>query len=120
MFIGWLVDFSLRMLIQVGAAWLGLASFFTTPELRLPTHLVLMALLLVATGAGGFVAAHIAEEAPLLNGLLVGVTGILAAAVSNPGFIPVPPTLVIAQAASLAVGALGGLIARLAERRHLV
>ncbi len=79
-----------------------------------------MLLLLAATAAGGFVAARLAEGAYLLTGLLVGATGILAAAVSNPGLVPVPPTLVIAQALSLATGALGGGLAGLAARHQRV
>lgn len=75
-----------------------------------------MLLLLGATAAGGFVAARLAEGAYLLTGLLVGATGILAAAVSNPGLVPVPPLLVAVQALSLVSGALGGGVARLAAR----
>lgn len=104
--------------MQVGAAWLGLTAFFNTPDLTLTPHLVLIALLLTATAAGGFVAARIADQAQMLNGLLVGVTGILAGAVSNPGLVPVPQLLVITQALSLASGAFGGLLARLAARRQ--
>ncbi|NTU79775.1 MAG: TIGR04086 family membrane protein [Chloroflexales bacterium] len=118
MFIGWLTDFALRILIQVAAGWFGLAAFFTAPDLGHPAHLAVIALLLGATAAGGFVAARVAEQSPLLNGLLVGVTGILAAAVSNPGLVAVPPTLVFVQAASLAAGALGGLLAWALARRE--
>jgi putative membrane protein (TIGR04086 family) len=106
------------LLLQVGAAWLGLSAFFNAPDLTLPSHLVLIALLLTATAAGGFVAARIADQSHLLNGLLVGVTGILAGAVSNPGLVPVAQLLVIAQALSLVSGALGGLLARLVARRQ--
>lgn len=63
-------------------------------------------------------AARLGEGAYLLTGVLVGATGILAAAVSNPGLVPVPPALVAAQALSLATGALGGGLARLAARHH--
>lgn len=120
MFVGWLVDFALRIFIQVGAAWLGQSAVFTAPDLALPAHLAILLLLLGATAAGGFVAARVAEGPYLLTGLLVGATGILAAAVSNPGLVPVPPLLVATQALSLASGALGGGIARLAARHHRV
>lgn len=63
-------------------------------------------------------AGRIAERSYMLNGLLVAVTGILAAAVSNPGFVPVPPALVVNQALSLAAGALGGLAAWALARRQ--
>ncbi|HMQ34391.1 MAG TPA: TIGR04086 family membrane protein [Chloroflexaceae bacterium] len=118
MFVGWLVDFALRIGIQVGAAWLGLSVFFTAPDLALPAHLTLLLLLLGATTTGGFVAGHLSEGRQMLAGLLVGATGVLAAAVSNPGLVPVPPLLVLAQALSLATGALGGGIAGLAARRR--
>jgi TRAP-type mannitol/chloroaromatic compound transport system permease large subunit len=101
------VDFSLRIAIQVGAAWLGLSVFFTAPDLTLPSHL------LSATAAGGLVAARITEGAHLATGVLVAATGILAAAVSNPGLVPVPPVLIVGQALSLATGAIGGLLARI-------
>lgn len=111
-FVGWLVDFSLRIAIQVATAWLGLAQFYTAPDLARPDHVSILVLLLAATAAGGFVAARLAEGNFLLTGLLVGATGILAAAISNPGLVPVPPALVLAQALSLGSGALGGLLAR--------
>jgi TRAP-type mannitol/chloroaromatic compound transport system permease large subunit len=75
-------------------------------------------LFLGATTAGGFVAARIGESAPLLTGTLVAATGILAAAVSNPGLVPVPPVLIFAQALSLAAGALGGQLARIIAMRQ--
>lgn len=116
-FFGWLADFSLRTLTQVLIGWLGLASVFTAPSLSEPAHLLIITLILGATAAGGFVAARIADEAYVLHGLLVGVTAILAAAVSNPGLIPVPRLFVFAQALSLLTGALGGLLAYLLTRR---
>jgi hypothetical protein len=108
----------LRIFIQVGAAWLGLSAFFTAPDLSLPPHLTLLILLLAATAIGGFVAARVAESAYMLTGLLVAATGVLAATVSNPGLVPVPATLVVAQGLSLATGALGGGLACLAARHH--
>jgi putative membrane protein (TIGR04086 family) len=105
------------MLLSVGAAWMGLATFFSAPDPTYPLHLVLLGLLLAATAVGGFVAARIAEQSPLLNGMLVGVTGILAGVISNPGIVAVPRLLVIVQALSLVSGALGGLLAHLVARR---
>lgn len=111
------MDFALRIAIQVGAAWLGLSAFFTAPDLTILAHLLLLVLLLGATVVGGLVAARIGEGAPMLTGVLVAATGILAAAVSNPGLVPVPPTLIAGQALSLAAGALGGLLAGLFHHR---
>ncbi len=68
-------------------------------------------MLLIATASGGFVTGRIAEGNYLLNGMLVGVTGILAAAVSNPGLVPVPRLIVIAQVLSVLSGACGALLA---------
>lgn len=117
MFAGWLTDFALRIAIQVAAAWLGLSVFFSAPDLSHPAHLLLLILLLGTTAAGGFVATRLTDGAPLLTGALVGATGILAAAVSNPGLVPVPPVLIGAQALTLATGALGGLLAHILRPR---
>ncbi len=108
---GWLADFSLRVLIQVTLGWLGATRVFIAPSLHEPLHVFILALILAATAAGGFIAARIAGTAFTLHGLLVGVTSILAAAVSNPGLVPVPRLLVAVQALSLLTGALGGLLA---------
>jgi len=113
---GWLADFSLRILIQVTLGWLGATRVFTAPSLHEPLHVLILALILAATATGGFIAARIAGESFTLHGLLVGVTSILAAAVSNPGLVPVPRLLVAVQALSLLAGALGGLLASLATR----
>ncbi len=118
MFVGWLADFALRIGLQVGAAWLGLSAFFTAPDLSDPAHLALLLLQLGATLVGGYVAGRLSESRHALAGLLVGATGVLAATVSNPGLVPVPPLLVLAQALGLAAGALGGVIARLVSSRR--
>lgn len=106
------------MLLSVGLAWMGLSAFFSAPDATRPLHLALLSMLLAATAIGGFVAARIAEQSPLLNGMLVGVTGILASVISNPGIVAVPRLLIIAQALSLVSGALGGLLAYLVARRR--
>jgi putative membrane protein (TIGR04086 family) len=105
------------MLLSVGVAWAGFSTFFSAPDPTRLLHLALLSLLLAATAVGGFVAARIAEQSPLLNGMLVGVTGILASVISNPGIVAVPRLLIIAQALSLVSGALGGLLAYLVARR---
>lgn len=106
------------MLLTVAAAWLGQAAVFSTPNLSRPAHLLILGLLLGATAVGGYVAARLADTAPLLHGLLVAVTGILAVAVSNPGFVPVPRPLVVTQALSLLAGPLGAMVARLTTPRR--
>lgn len=109
---GWLTDFALRILLQVGVGLSGFGETLIATDPTKPSHLVVMGLLLLTTSVGGFVAGRIAEENQALNGMLVGVTGILAAAISNPGLVPVPRPIVITQALCLLSGALGGLIAR--------
>ena len=110
--IGWMVDFSLRMLIQVAIAWLGLTAFFTAPGASNPAHLIIIGLVLLSTGLGGVIAAQVAERAEVLNGMLVGVVGILAVAASSLGLQPTPLVMIVVQVLSLATGALGGLVVR--------
>ncbi|MFV9507660.1 MAG: TIGR04086 family membrane protein [Oscillochloridaceae bacterium umkhey_bin13] len=110
--VGWMTDFALRILLQLAVGLLGFSEALTATDPSVPAHLVVLALLLLATALGGFVAGRIAEHSPALHGLLVGVTGILATAISNPGIVPVPRPLVITQALSLLSGAVGALIAR--------
>lgn len=112
-FLGWLLDFVLRLLLQVAVAWLGLSAFYYAPSVAQPAHLALFALLLLSAGTGGFVGARLAGGRFALHGLLVGVTGILAAAVANPGVLVVPRLFVLAQLLSVAAGIAGGLLARL-------
>lgn len=114
---GWLVDFSLKLLVQLIVFWSGATAFYQQPDLAEPLHLVFLAVLLFATGLGGFVAARLAEEAFLLNGLLVGLFAILASAVANPRLVAVPPLLLYTQLAGCGLAVLGGLLAGVIHRR---
>jgi putative membrane protein (TIGR04086 family) len=114
---GWLVDFALKLLVQLVVPWLGAAAFFQQPDLTDPLHLFLFTALLFATALGGFVAARLAEEAFLLNGLMVGLFAILAAAVANPRMVAVPPALIYGQVAGCALAVGGGALARALHRR---
>lgn len=108
---GWLVDFALKLLLQLVLFWFGLAAFYQQPTLSEPVHWIAFALLLFAPALGGFVAARLAEEAFWLNGLMVGLVAILAGAVANPRLIAVPPLLLLAQLLGCLLAVIGGLIA---------
>lgn len=114
-FFGWLVDFSLSLLLQLILSWAGFTSFFSAPELTNPGHLLLLLIFLLFTGVGGFVTARFAGRQFALHGLLVGVTGILASMVLNPGIVAEPRTFVVARAVGCLFGALGGYLASLRQ-----
>lgn len=110
-FIGWLVDFVISLLLQLILSWTGFAGFFSQPDPTRPIHLLFLLLFLLSTGVGGFVAAYLAGESFTIHGLLVGVTVILANMVLNPGIVAVPPIFVLHQAAGCALAALTGFLA---------
>ena len=114
---GWLVDFSLKLLVQLVVFWSGATAFYQQPDRSEPLHLVFLAVLLFATGLGGFVAARLAEEAFWLNGLLVGLFAILASAVANPRLLPVPHVFLYTQLIGCALAVLGGILAGVIHRR---
>jgi putative membrane protein (TIGR04086 family) len=114
---GWLVDFSLKLLVQMVVFWTGATAFYRQPDPTAPAHLLFFALLLLITGLGGFVAARFAEEAFWLNGLMVGLFAILASAVANPRLVVVPPLLIYAQIAGCFFAVLGGMLAGALHRR---
>jgi len=110
-FFGWLVDFAISLLVQLILVWVGFTAFFSAPDVANPTHLLFLLIFLLATGAGGFVAARFGGQAFALHGLLVGVTGILVSMVLNPGIVAEPRVFVIHRAVGCLVGALGGALA---------
>lgn len=86
----------------------------TAPDLANPQHLFLIGIGLFITGIGGYVAGRMAQTAPALNGLMVGVVDILISQ-----FGPIPPrTLVIASAIGCLASALGGLVSRFLPPQH--
>lgn len=89
-----------------------------SPTVSDPTqsgNLVLITLLLLSTGVGGYVAGRMAQTQRALHGLLVGVVGILVQQLlllvdsSAPGL---SRTLVLGLAAGCVLGALGGWLSR--------
>lgn len=110
-FFGWLVDFSLSLILQLGLSLLGFTAFFAAPALANPLHLLLLAIFVLFTGVGGFIAGRLGGSSFALHGLLVGVTAILASMVLNPGIVAEPRAFVVGRAVGCAVAALGGYLA---------
>lgn len=110
-FFGWLVGFSLSLILQLALSLIGFIDFFSAPSLTNPLHLLFLTIFLLFTGAGGFVAAYFGGRPFALHGLLVGVTAILASMAANPGIVAEPRAFVIARAVGCLIGALGGYLA---------
>lgn len=113
---GWLIDFLLSLIIQFSAIGLGLTSFFESPDLSRPPDLVLLVLLLLSTGIGGYAAGRLARRAQIINGFMVGIIGVVIAAILNPGVSAVPRLFVFGQIAGCGLGAVGGYISRFHTR----
>jgi hypothetical protein len=107
---GWLADTSLSTLVRVLALWIGASTFFRQPDPGQFSNLLLLALLLFAALAGGYVAGAVAGVSPIVNGLMVGVLGIISGFFLNLGHAGIAPLLLIEQLAGCALAALGGLV----------
>ncbi|WP_298821041.1 TIGR04086 family membrane protein [Chloroflexus sp.] len=107
---GFMADFALTILLQVAILAAGQSAVFTAPSLQNPIHALLIIIGACLTGIGGFVAGWLADNSFAMHGLLVGVVGILVAALANVG-ITVPPPLLAGQALGCVCGALGGILA---------
>ena len=70
---GFFVDIAISALLSL----LATPQFYTAPNLAQPGDLLLLGLLALSTGIGGFVAGRMAGESRTINGLLVAVMGIL-------------------------------------------
>jgi putative membrane protein (TIGR04086 family) len=103
---GFLVDFLISSLISLT---LRSETFSTAPDFTNPQHIVLIILLTLSTGIGGYVAGRIAGIDRVLNGFLVSIVGIL---VGQLGGVALPQPLVLASAAACLVAALGGYLSR--------
>jgi putative membrane protein (TIGR04086 family) len=107
--IGFAVDFLISAIIGLFAS----PTFGETPDITRPDDLALLILLTLSTGVGGYVAGRMAERDRALNGLLVGVVGILFAQLQLLGSDIVLPRIFVVQAlAACLCGALGGYLAR--------
>jgi len=111
---GYLVDLLISILLP---AFLATPEFFISPDLTQPADLILICLLVLATGVGGYVAGRIAQTQRAMHGLLVGVVGILTNQLF--GGPPIPRALVVASAIGCLAGALGGLMSRYIPQKQV-
>jgi putative membrane protein (TIGR04086 family) len=108
-FIGFLVDFLISQLVGL----FGSPTFNIAPDLSVPADLIVLTLLVLATGVGGYVAGRMAEERRPLHGLLVGVVGILLNQLALlAAEQPFPRVFVVSSAVGCLVGAIGGALSR--------
>jgi putative membrane protein (TIGR04086 family) len=101
---GFVVDVALSALLSLLAS----PQFFTSPDLARTGDVLLIGLLTVSTGIGGFVAGRMAGSSRVLNGLLVAVVGILI----NQLGPPLPRVFVVSSAIACGMAALGGYLSR--------
>ncbi len=108
-FWGFFVDYILSFLVQLIALALQIIPLEGSLNLSRPTDLILMGILLLATGVGGFVAGHRAGESRIINGFMVGVVGILyGALLSLFDDASVERYIIFTQIIGCGMGALGG------------
>jgi putative membrane protein (TIGR04086 family) len=114
-FVGFWVDAVISVVIRLFT--MPDEQFLMAPDIGNPDHLLILALLTISTGVGGYVAGRIAKSRNALHGLLVGVVGILIAQldVASGGPMPARP-FIIASAVGCMLGALGGLASMHANR----
>jgi putative membrane protein (TIGR04086 family) len=101
---GFLADYLISFFVSA----LATPEFLGSPDLTRPGDLVLLAVLVLSTGVGGYIAGRMAQTDRALNGLLVGVIGILF----NQLAPPLPRVFVIASAVACLLAALGGFLSR--------
>ena len=101
---GFLADFFISQLMLPFAN----EAFFAMPDISRPSDILMIALLTLSTGIGGYVAGRIAKTDRALNGFLVAIVGILIGQLSG----PIPRILIIATVISCLLAALGGYLSR--------
>ena len=101
---GFVVDIAISALLSLFAT----PQFFAAPDPTRPGDLLMIALLTISTGIGGFVAGRMAGSSRAINGLLVAVVGILI----NQLGPPLPRVLVISSVIACGLAALGGYLSR--------
>lgn len=89
------------------------STFATAPDLGDTRQLALIVLGILSTALGGYVAGRMAQTDRWLNGLLVGVVGVLLGQVEG----PLPRVLVVASAIGCLAAALGGALSRYPSQR---
>jgi putative membrane protein (TIGR04086 family) len=108
-FTGYLVDIFITLLIQLFAG----QSMLENPDLTRTDHLVVIALLTLSTGIGGYVAGRMARTDRALNGFLVAIVGILLNQLGG----SLPRVLVLASVVACGLAALGGFLSRFPAER---
>jgi putative membrane protein (TIGR04086 family) len=106
---GFVVDIAISALLSLFAT----PQFFASPDPTRPGDLLMICLLSLSTGIGGFVAGRMAGSSRAINGLLVAVVGILL----NQLGPPLPRVLVISSAVACGLAALGGYLSRYPDRQ---
>ena len=106
---GFFVDIAISALLSL----LATPQFYTAPNLAQPGDLLLISLLALSTGVGGFVAGRMAGESRTINGLLVAVIGILV----NQLGPPLPRVFVVSSLIACGLAALGGYLSRFPARQ---
>jgi putative membrane protein (TIGR04086 family) len=115
---GFVVDVLITWLIGV-ASGPAAESLVAAPDVTRPEHLALLALGVLSTGVGGYVAGRMAQSAPGMHGLLVATVGVLFAQLpALGGAAPMPRVFVIQGLFLCAAGALGGLLSAYVPRRR--
>jgi len=106
---GFVVDIAISALLSL----LATPQFFASPNLAQPGDLLLIGLLALSTGIGGFVAGRMAGESRTINGLLVAIVGILI----NQLGPPLPRVFVVSSLIACGLAALGGYLSRFPARQ---
>lgn len=112
--IGFVVDVFLSQLIASFSS----PTFAESPDLAQTGDVVVLVLLILSTGVGGYIAGRMAERDQWLNGLMVGITGILVGQLAQMfGSGPPNRIFVIASAVGCVLGAIGGYIGQFPQAR---
>lgn len=106
---GFLADWFLSLMILLFAP----EAYLNGPDLSRPGDLLLIGLLTLSTGVGGYVAGRMARVDRTLNGFLVAIVGILI----NQLGATLPSVLIVASVVSCGFAALGGYLSRFPAER---
>jgi putative membrane protein (TIGR04086 family) len=107
---GFLVDIVISQLLVLFAS----ANFFTSPDLTQAGDVILLGLLALSTGVGGYVAGRMARADRWLNGLLVAIVGVLFGQLGP----QLPRPFIVASVVACGLAALGGYLSRFPAERQ--
>lgn len=109
---GFVVDVLVTSLVGLLAGPLA-ESLVSAPDVTRPGHLLLLALGVLSTGVGGYVAGRMARADHVVHGLLVAALGVIFAQLpALAGDPPMPRVFVLQGIFLLIAGALGGFLSR--------